>query len=67
MTVTIQQGIDATALKLAIRQTVIAAAEAQAEAIRRLHGDRAALAAKFGIRYDEHAGPAQGSLFGGEE
>ena len=66
MTVTIQQGIDANALKLAIRETVIVAAEAQAEAIRKLHGDRAALAAKFGIRYDEHAGPAQGSLFGGD-
>lgn len=66
MTVTVQQGIDANALKLAIRETVIIAAEAQAEAIRKLHGDRAALAAKFGIRYDEHAGPAQGSLFGGD-
>ena len=63
MTVTIQQGIDANALKLAIRETVIVAAEAEAEAIRKLHGDRAALAAKFGIRYSETPGAAQGSLF----
>jgi len=62
MKITIQEGIDVTNLRLAIRQTVIAAAEAEADGRRRRHEELL----RLGLRQPARAAqPAQGDLFGG--
>lgn len=63
--VVVQDGIDASKLKQAIYQAIVAGAVAEAESRAKLHGDRAALADKFGVKL-EAPGPVQPSLFGGD-
>lgn len=63
--VVIQEGIDASPLKQAIYQAIVAGAVAEAEQRAKLHGERATLAGKFGVKV-AGPGPVQPSLFGGD-